>query len=125
MTIKESPFRPDRPFYSKRAYQPRVPVDPGQESMFTKYALMDLSEVIPFAFFHPRYIYVTRNGYLGEDRIITVPTPGFVEMVALYVPIEIQQAWFHQYVHDKPESVIVGAVENFLRQQMRPYTEEK
>ncbi len=123
MPIKESPFCPDRPFYSKRSFTPKYPVDPGQEPTFIKFSLMDLSEIIPFAFFHPRYIYVTRNGYLGEDRIITVPTPGVVEIISLYVPIEIQQAWFHDYVHDKPESIIGGAVENFLKEQMRPYWE--
>ncbi len=119
--MKDSPFNPDTPFYSSRKFLPKRPVEPGQERMFIKYALMDIGEIVPFAFFNPRFIYVTRNGYLGEDRIMLVPSPPHVEIVALFVPLSIQDKWFHKFITDSPDQIIGGAIDDFLREQLGPY----
>jgi hypothetical protein len=119
--MKDSPFNPDESFFTRRRYLPKKPVDPLQETTFIKYALMDLGEIVPFAFFNPRFIYVTRNGYLGEDRIIVVPSSPYVEIVGLYVPVKIQDAWFRQFTIDNPNQIIGGAIDGFLRDQMMPY----
>ena len=124
---KQEPFKgfdPNGVFFSKRSYLPKLHIDIGQEAMAIKFALMDLGEIVPFAFFHPRYIYVTRNAYLGEDRFVVVPSSPAVTIIALYVPLSIQNAWLLESLRQKPDQVIEGVVENFLREQFRRYTEE-
>lgn len=114
MTEIKSPFDPDGVFYTHRKFVPSVPVNPGQHSQFVKYALMDLAQIVPLAYFTPRMVYVLQDRYLGPSRLLHVPEPPSVAIIAYYVPMIIQDKWFQAWIHSHPDEILAGETKQYL-----------
>jgi hypothetical protein len=123
-------FVVSEPTYSKQAYVLMDPPVINQEFNAISSALHSLGQFVPFSFFTPGYIFVTKNCVLVElngknlmQRYID--KPGAITVYAYYIPLEMQAEWFLEWRRDNIDSglIINNAVEKYLAYQHEKYAE--